>query len=299
MGKKSLLASRISPTNSLNAAEVTIEPVKKEIPKNTAPIVPQQKKEKKKLFEKRKKAIYKTDGAVKPVTAFDHDSFEAEMEREYVSKTNHEESQKVVKRHLAVGVQIGIVALCIYICFLIYGLISTNYAYDDGGNVSPVVLSVSDLKVLNEYESIVSYYLRARIVYEQTLTLDYELSQRPEDALLIAMEYTALLDTVDKLAVDLRAAEYSTRYTALYSQVNRWTTTYIAVYLQKMAIAITENNSVAANDAVIARDIVYTDFAQITANIATIASNTKGVQNINLYTWTPEVFIENLREGEN
>jgi len=310
MAKKGLMASRINSTNSLNSNQA---PKKQTSPSsaNTSktrnitfsiskPKLAKEKREKKSGFSKKEKPLYQAvqSSSSQEENSFDYSSFEQELESEFESKTNHSEVQVELNKRFVVSLQIIIVVLCVYVCFLIYGLLSTNYSYNAEGNIEPVVLSVSDLRVLNEYESITSYYLRARIVYEDTLELDYKLSQQPEDSLLIAMEYTALLDTVDKLAVDLNAAEYSTKYTALYNQLNSWVTTDIAVYLQKMATAITNNDATAANDAVIARDIVYSDFAQITANIATIASNTKGVSNIDLYTWTPENYIEDLQGGE-
>ena len=296
--KKGLMASRVNMLdNNLN-----------EDPKNTKTSTNQsteivskkEKKPKRNKKQKKEKTFYtvKETKASSKSNDFNHADFDEEITYKDELTELRKETAKNISKKLIVVIQIIIAVLSVYVCFLIFGLMQTSYRYDDSGEVKPLVFSVEDLSILNEYETLTNYYLRARAIYEKTLELDFNLSVNPDNSLLIAMEYTELLSVVDKLAVDLRAAEYNLKYTGLYNQIANWTATDIAVYLQKISTAITNDDASSASDAVIARSIVYNDFAQLTSNIAAIAANTKGVSNINLYTWTPESYIESLQGGE-
>ena len=209
----------------------------------------------------------------------------------------NEKSRSVVKPFFFTFIKIIIAVLCVYICFLIYGVLSTEYKYDAEGEIYPEVLSVSDIHNLNQYETLAGYYLRSRALYENILSIDKSLADHPENALTIAMDYTEQLEIADKLLIDLNAAEYDTRYSSLYSNVGAWTNN-ACQYLQYISSAITNNNAADAETALTLRDKLYNEFASITANIATLAENTKGANNSAIYEWSPESFVAELGEDE-
>jgi len=234
-----------------------------------------------------------TDAPVMESAAAYDDALEQEAERRQVK----EKRGSLLRSRLTFGLQICLIALCVYVAFLIYGVSMTRYVYTEQGQIAPEVLSVSDMHFLAEYEAFSSYYLRARILYEEAMTLDYRLSIAPDSALVVAMDYTALLDDVAKLSVDISAAEYDTGYSSIYGQLLNWVKTDIAVYLQNMAGAITENSAEKANNALISRDVMYSDFSRLTANAVSLARSTKGADNLDIYDWSPESFSEGLTEG--
>ena len=234
-----------------------------------------------------------TDAPVMESAAAYDDALEQEAERRQVK----EKRASLLRSRLTFGLQICLIALCVYVAFLIYGVSMTRYVYTEQGQIAPEVLTVSDMHSLAEYEAFSSYYLRARILYEEAMTLDYRLSIAPDSALVVAMDYTALLDDVAKLSVDISAAEYDTGYSSIYGQLLNWVKTDIAVYLQNMAGAITENSAEKANNALISRDVMYSDFSRLTANAVSLARSTKGADNLDIYDWSPESFSEGLTEG--
>ena len=105
-----------------------------------------------------------------------------------------------------------IILLCVYLCFLTYGVVVTEYVYDDDGKVVPQIVTVEDIKKKKEFNKLQDYYLEARRIYEKTLTLDYELGQSADDAVLIASEYSGLVDDVDSLYTKLNGTDFSTKY---------------------------------------------------------------------------------------
>lgn len=215
--------------------------------------------------------------------------------RDELARVNKKRKQAKLKSILTQGIAI---VLCVYMIFLIYGLACTNYVASPQGGLKPEILSIEELRVLKEYNLVASYYMRSRILYEEILSLDYRLAIAPEESLTLAMNYTKLLEVVDKIAVDLKGAEYDSMYTALYSQLFDWTATECGLYLQKIAIALTNNDQQAAGEAIILRDAMMKDYATITANIATLAQGTRGADAAAICNWSPEDYFQGLQEKE-
>ena len=202
--------------------------------------------------------------------------------------------QRFVRRFVS-ALRILVILLSAYLCFLIYGLANTDFIYNDDGKVVPEILTVSDIKKLKEYEQIQAFYLRARIIYEDILRLDYKLSVNPDAELSIAMDYTKELEVVDKFLTDIKGAEYDSGYYKLYENMTNWAKTDVALYLQYMSEALTSNNEEAASNALTCRNIVYDDFASISKNTASLAVDTKGAENIDIFEWSPESYVESLK----
>lgn len=211
-----------------------------------------------------------------------------EMEKSY-----HYEKRKKILAFVSMGLASLFV---VYVCFLIFGVFLTKYTYNNLGEVVPIVLSVEEIRELKEFETLNSFYLRTRALYETVLKTDHELDLNPDRALTIAMEYTEELEVLDKIITDLKAAEYSPGYAAMYDQIYTYLSTEFAWYLQKKATAITNNSAADAGDAEILRETIKSDFALITSNIAKLANSTKGASVEGLYDWTPDQFSKTLGE---
>lgn len=195
-------------------------------------------------------------------------------------------------------INILLILACIYFVFLIYGVAVTDYQYTDEGNIAAQKLSVSDIREKKNFETILVQYENCRLLYEQVLMLDYRLGQGAEDALTIAPEYEELLDTVTDLSIKTDAASVDTQYTQLKNMLLNWIQNDIAVYLQNMSTAISENNSEKANNALQDKDNVYSDFSLITSNMVTIGEKITGVDLTDIKGWTPESYINERIKGE-
>jgi hypothetical protein len=140
--------------------------------------------------------------------------------------------------------------------------------------------------------------LRTRILYEKILALDYELSQNADNSLQISMSYTKLLEEVSKLATDINAAELDMGYSVIQNQMYTLVYTHIAVYLQNISNAITNNDSERANQAILGRETVQSEFATLTSNMVTLCNTTKGAKNQEIYNWSPESYLSELQGGD-
>lgn len=195
-------------------------------------------------------------------------------------------------------INILLVACCIYVLFLIYGVVVTDYQYNTDGRIEPQVLSVSELKEKDQYETIYYQYLHCRNLYEKVLLLDYRIGKGEEDPLTIAPEYEALLDEVTDLSIKTDALEVDTKYSQVKNLLLKWVKDDIAVYLQNMSAAISQNNADTANNALQDKDRVYSDFSIITQNMVAMGEKIQGVDLIELKEWTPETYVNKTINGE-
>lgn len=193
---------------------------------------------------------------------------------------------------------IVLVTACIYVLFLIYGVLVTDYQYVEDGTIKAERLSISDLAEKKSYESIYYQYLNCRALYEKTLILDYRLGAGQEDPLTIAPEYEALLEEVTDLSVKTDALEVDTQYSQIKNMLLSWIKSDIAVYLQNMSAAIAQNNEETANNALQDKDRTYSNFSTITQNIAAMGETVKGADLTSLKEWTPENYVDTEIHGK-
>lgn len=187
---------------------------------------------------------------------------------------------------------------CIYLLILIFGAAVTQYQYNADGKAAPEKMSVNDIRQKRNFDIILTQYEYCRTLYEKTLMLDYRVAQGQEDTMEIAPEYEALLDDVQNLSVKTDAIAVDTKYDQVKSMMVNWIKNDIAVYLQNISAAISENNTEKANNALQDKDRVYDDFSLITQNIVALGSSTSGADLTDVKSWTPEKYVDEEINGK-
>lgn len=191
-----------------------------------------------------------------------------------------------------------LIAGCIYLLVLIFGAAVTKYQYNSDGKAVPEKMSVDDIRQKHNFDTILTQYEYCRSLYEKTLLLDYRVAQGQEDTLEIAPEYEALLDDVQNLSVKTDAISVDTKYDQVKSMMVNWIKNDIAVYLQNISAAISENNTEKANNALQDKDRVYDDFSLITQNIVALGSSVSGADLTDIKSWTPEDYVDQEINGK-
>lgn len=191
-----------------------------------------------------------------------------------------------------------LIAGCIYLLVLIFGAAVTKYQYNSDGKAVPEKMSVDDIRQKHNFDTILTQYEYCRSLYEKILLLDYRVAQGQEDTLEIAPEYEALLDDVQNLSVKTDAISVDTKYDQVKSMMVNWIKNDIAVYLQNISAAISENNTEKANNALQDKDRVYDDFSLITQNIVALGSSISGADLTDIKSWTPEDYVDQEINGK-
>lgn len=201
----------------------------------------------------------------------------------------HDRKVKIINFILIIG--------CIYLVFLIYGVICTQYQYTENGIIEPTVMSVDEIREKKNFEILLSSYLSCRVIYEKILILDYRLGQGIEDPVIIANEYTALLESVNTASTKNSAMVVESKYMQLQESMSFWIQNDAALYLQYMSDAITNNNEDSASYAVIWRSKMYEDFLQISSNIIATAETIKGLDLVDIKEWNPDDYVYDFING--
>lgn len=222
---------------------------------------------------------------------------EVALEAAEIENSSEESDKQIWYDKFMKAVNCFLITASIYIVFLIYGVICTQYQYTDEGNIEPTIMSVDELRIKKEYEILLLSYLRDRTIYEDILILDYRLGQGLEDPVIIANEYTALLETVNTASTKTSATVVDAKYLQMQESLSYWIKNDAALYLQYMSDAITNNNADSASYAVMWRSKMYEDFLQITSNIVVTGDAIKGVDMTDIKAWTPDGYVDSFING--
>lgn len=222
----------------------------------------------------------------------DFKKFEEELDLN--EKMQARRTARMEKRHAVARKSIMVILIlgCVYLIFLIYGAINTQYIYAESGAVVAQRMTVEKIRNLNEFNNIAKEYRQARSLYESVLTLDYRVAAGEEDPLLVAPEYEKLLETVEKLVIQIQGDEIEAEYTQINTMLQEWVGTDVAVYCQRMSQAISQNNAEYANQAIQYRQVIYDTFSVITENISKIGDEIEGADISDIKKWSPESYVQ-------
>lgn len=224
-------------------------------------------------------------------------AYEAEVDTQDMIQRRRE---RISSERRIVFERAGVIAMalaCVYLLFLIFGALKTEYVYKDGKLVAQR-MTYEELQALDDFRDIQNEYLQARRLYENILQLDYRIAAGIEDPLRIAPEYETILEQVDQLVIQIKALEIKdARYNQLRIMLETWVGTDAAVYCQKMSAAISRNDAKAASDALILRNAMYNDFTIISENIVVLGSDVHGADTADIKNWSPEKYINDNIDG--
>lgn len=217
----------------------------------------------------------------------------------YQLKKSHDEKEKIRKSKIKEKIfNIICTVLCVYLLFLIYGVVCTNYHYTDKGNIEPQILSVTDIRESKKFDVILVQYENCRVLYEKILMIDYRLGQGIEDPLVLAPEYEKMLDEIETLSIKLNALDSDTKYDQIKYMISSWIQNDAAIYLQKMSSAISQNNSEDASIALSYQTAMYNNFSLITENLVAMGDAIEGVNVTDIKSWSPEKYIDSEINGK-
>lgn len=255
-------------------------------------------KKKKKTKKPKKKKNELSNIIIKPINKKElleknnNDLFDEKLEALTMDAYNTEQKKLKRDKRNKCLVKAFMCFMCVYMLFLIYGVMVTTYDYDENGNVSAQILSQEDIIHQNEYSDLMSYYIEARNIYEKILILNYRYDQGQEDALDLVPEYETLLEDVNKLIVQLKAVTPSKQYSPAYALLISWVDTDIASFLQEISAAISQNNAEHMQNAINDKTRIYNDCHQLTANMISLGEHVKGVSITDLKEWSPEEYLK-------
>lgn len=194
---------------------------------------------------------------------------------------------------------------CVYLIFLIFGCLCTDYYYNDDGSIVPEVLSVSDVKEKKQFEKLYYQYINVMTIYKKILVLDYRVANNVTgDYITIANDYEALIEDIKNVTLKTKAMTVDPKYEQLknmlymllYSEDNSSYSNFNS-YCSAMSVALTENSENAANTAITAREDIYNSFSLITSNILEAGENLNGIDMTEIREFNPDTYADEKIKG--
>ena len=187
---------------------------------------------------------------------------------------------------------------CVYAIFLIFGVFMTDYQYDNTGEVKAQVLTVDDIKARNNYNVLKVQYEKLRVVYEDILQLDAQLGEAVDGYAILGGEYAGLMDETEDLGIKTDALTVESKYQPTKDLMYSWIREYAWNYLVAISSALTNNDTEAADSAIVYKNYMYSVFANVTDNVISLGEGLKGVDLDNIRSWDPDVYKQDYLNGK-
>lgn len=242
---------------------------------------------------KSKNTIHDSDAEEKSYADSDYDYA---LEEENIRKMKRDVQKSHKKRVYSKAGKVLMIIGAVYILFLIYGCIMTDFDYDDSGQLVPVVMTYQNIKDKKEFEELIKYYFRTRTLYEDILRYDYELAKDSSLSVSLGTKYNGILDDIDKANTKVKAFSPGIQYENLQNMLQN-VIAEMSAYANAMSKALLQNNSDAAAEALQRRNNVYQKFMTISNNIAVIADGIPGIDKKDIediMSWSPDDYLQNL-----
>lgn len=224
--------------------------------------------------------------------------YDYELEQENTQKMRKDIQRKHKKRIYSKLGKILLIIGGIYLIFLIYGCITTDFVYNDVGNLVPVTMTFQDIKEKKEFEDLLKCYFNTRIIYEDILKFDYELARDSSKSVSLGTKYNGILDNIDKINTKVKALSTEVQYENLQNMLQN-VIAEMSAYSNAMSKALLQNNSDSASEALQRRNNVYQKFMTISNNFAIIADTIPGIDKSDIediMSWSPDNYIQELIE---
>ena len=229
------------------------------------------------------------------------DAYEKRLEVSHLKRAHEKSVRERSRKGIKKASTILLCLLSVYFLFLIFGVIHTEYVYNENNEVVPKRTSYSEIQSLSEFKRLTTQYYACRSVYERILLLDcrYMTVESHEDAVLIGTEYWEALDSIQTIGVQINGLVVPSEYENIKNQMYTWATTYIAVYCQNMSYSILNNSDSDLTKALEYQQYTYNGFSIITSNLASVGTKISGAEEDvkNISEWTPSAFVSEQTGG--
>lgn len=273
--------------------------IDKQQAKEQAKILKEEKKKQEKAKKKEKTYTQTIESKKAEEVAKEEPTEEFEAKIEALTGEDFVKEQKAIKKRKRnfYAVKILLCLLCANFLFLIYGVVVTEYDYDDNGRVVPQIMTSEEIAQKKEFEVLLGYYYDARSLYEKILSLNYRLEKGIEQPLTLVPEYESLLDISNRVLIDLKAYKPMKAFQQAYNMLGTWVNADLSSYIQEISMGISQNSQEHLTNAYADKERCYNNCKQLTANMISLGETVKGVNVSILKEWSPTKYIEEEMGG--
>lgn len=175
---------------------------------------------------------------------FEADGYYAEQ---YETKEK-EQARFVSKIYNSRALTRGVFALLIYIVFLIAGILSTPFLYNEIGQRQPQIVNIQIRINREHYRELRHHYIAIESLLLRIRELDSQMTAGSYDNFYFSTKYGELLTGINQNMSKLRGLYVPSRFRPLQSQIEE-TYNSTAIFLQKISEALTTGNALTLAEA--------------------------------------------------
>ena len=200
---------------------------------------------------------------------------------EKVSKNN--EKSYSIKKHIK---KVLIIFLVLYVIFLLYGYIITRFYKNPNGEIVPYKVSISDLKMKDDYDALKNQVTDLRILLRDITILDIHFSNGDYTNYEAATLYTKILDEkLDVMIPKVNSMNLQDENASIQKELESILSYDLALYLQNISKALQNGNEGLLSTALEYREKAFKTYEIIISDVKELASELK-IEDIEFFDWS-------------
>lgn len=190
-----------------------------------------------------------------------------------VPKGRMQRLRVAVKKH---WLKTLLIVVCLYVAFVIFGMLSTGYYIDDNGYRQPIEVTFSYLEDREDYQKLKEQYDNICSLMVDITIVDIHLSNEEYTDLEAVTYYQDLLnERVDVMIPKITALEVGEEQAVLQESLQTLLSNDVAIYLQKMVEGLRSGNRASIESALTWRDKAFSSFEALRGDMANFARRVK------------------------
>lgn len=174
------------------------------------------------------------------------------------------------------AIKLILILMCLYIVFLIIGVISTDYYIDENNKRQAVIAKIDTLEKRDDYKTLSSYITQIREIMVDITIIDIKVSNGDITYAQAANQYTNILDdNVDSLIPKIKVLNVQPEQELLKQNLQVILANDIGYYLQLMPKALLANNETDVSNALVWKQSMMQTYSSIDEGIRDLASSIK------------------------
>ena len=169
-----------------------------------------------------------------------------------------------------------LIVICLYIAFVIFGMLCTEYYIDDGGYRQPIEVNFSYLEEREDYRELKKQFDGISNLMGDITIIDIHLSNDGYTSMEAVTYYTKILnEQVDIMIPKITALELGQEQAVMQETMETLLSNDIAVYLQKMIEGLRTGNADSIQTALVWRDKAFSSFEVLKTDMVNLAKRVK------------------------
>lgn len=169
-----------------------------------------------------------------------------------------------------------LIVICLYIAFVIFGMLCTEYYIDDSGYRQPIEVNFSYLEEREDYRELKKQFDGISELMVDITIIDIHLSNEEYTNMEAVTYYTKVLnEQVDIMIPKITALELGQEQAVMQETMETLLSNDIAVYLQKIVEGLRTGNADSIQTSLIWRDKAFSSFEVLKTDMINLAKRVK------------------------